>query len=633
MVKPIYALIAFIICFPASAQNLSLGMGGTGNFTRVAFNEAFNFNLLTLEGDTLLLSAENATLKKSVSLPIYARFSSKKNWWIQANYGYETWRFGLDAQTSNTPYEIEQRVNNQLAASWDNYSGTLDSLAFRNEFYELYTNNEEENSRGEINSFERVQYNRLSLLFGAVLNRKAPIKFYYGLGADLMMTSTFESYQGLVFDSEQIAYQNEILDAMPKLQSFQFAPALHFGLERQNLRIGLDFTLYAFAIYGGHESSLNNVTQRNTVDSEVIKDVRTFGVHLNYSFFNQNFNQNIDPERQAELDPHVVGRYRQKPKLFQFGAKIDFPSLHKSGWSVLDDYDLTEENDAINAKLRSENDTYLTGLNIAGEDLNDFVYIEKNDADIYINEEGNLDTNLIFTTLFFDSGNINTILKSPKFSGFIRFNPHERFSVDLNLGYQNQIYGIVAYETKNASAIDNQLNLTRRLLYQENFHEISLGINGYFQYRLNNVSQIGCHLGLNANTWIPGLFVVEQGGINDAELLEDFHDYLIEQDDAEEWNKNLNPEGDKGLFSKADYYNHTYEPSSAIAQQNSYHSDFSDYLMDTPLKRSFFEVRLGLDYYIENLKFSVYGEHSVWKQKFMYNNLLSMGMSVSMFIY
>jgi len=119
----------------------------------------------------------------------------------------------------------------------------------------------------------------------------------------------------------------------------------------------------------------------------------------------------------------------------------------------------------------------------------------------------------------------------------------------------------------------------------------------------------------------------------DAELLEDFHEYVIEQDDAEEWNKNQNPDGDKGLFSKADYYYHTYNSDSEIAQQDSYHSDFTDYLMDNQWKRSFLELRFGVDFYVENLKFTLYGEHPVWKRKFLYNNLFTVGLSASIFIY
>lgn len=634
MVRLVLILLVTTCCGSLIAQNLSLGLGGTGNFSRPAFNEQFNFDVLTLDGDTLILTAENATVDKSISLPIYARFTSKKNWWIQANYGYETWRFGLNGIASPTPYAVANNVDDRLAASWAIYTGDLDSIAFRTEFYDLYTQDEEDRNTINFNGYERVQYNKLSLLFGSILNRKAAIKFYYGGGIDLMMTSTFESYQGLVFDTDRVTFQNEILDAFPKLQRVQFAPTFHFGLERQNLRIGLDFTYYPVAIYGGHESSKNNVTQPNNISADLIKNIKTFGVHLNYTFFNQNFNQRISDDKKAALDPVVIGRYTKKPKFIQFGARVDFPSLHKSGWSVLDDYDLEDENDALNAKLRTENDTYLTGLSVDGDDLYDFIYIEKEDEDIFINEAGDLDTNIVFSTLFFDSGNINTIIKSPKFSGFMRFNPHKNYSFDLDLGYQNQTYGIVAYETQNGSTGGEEFSTrTRRLLYQENFHQISLGLNQYFLHRLNNVSQIGVHFGINANTWIPGRFIVEQGGVNDGELLEDFHEYLIEQDDAEEWNKNVNPDGDKGLFSKEDYYNHTYEPESEIAQQDSYHSDFSDYLLDSQLKRSFLELRLGVDFYVENLKFTLYGEHSVWKRKFLYNNLLTIGMSVSMFIY
>ncbi|NOQ76080.1 MAG: hypothetical protein GQ574_29010 [Crocinitomix sp.] len=632
MVKSLLFIFALIISHVGFNQNLSLGLGGTANFSRAIYNSEFNFDVLTPAGDTLILEANNIDISKSISLPIFARYTAKKNWWIQMDYGYETWRFDIDGQASPTAYTIDGNVNDRLAASWAIYSGGLDSVSFRNEFYEAYQQNEEDENLTEFNSFERVQYNKLSVAFGSQLNKKGAIQFYYGLGSSIMTTSTFESHQGLVFENDLVLYQNEILDAFPKLTSFQIAHFINFGLERQNLRVGIDMIFHGFALSSVHEGSKNNVTQTNNVDSELVQRLGSFGVHLNYTFFNQNFNQIISDDKRAILDPVVIGRYNQKPKLFQFGAAIDFPSLHKSGWSILEGYDLEDQNVELNTKLNAENDTRITGLHINAEDLGDYIYIEKADEDVFINGAGEIDTNVIFTTLFFDSGNINTIVKSPKFSGFVRINPHQLFSADLSLGYQNQIYGIVAYETKETATGEDIKSITRRLLYRENYHQITLGTKAYYQNRLNNVSKIGAHIGINYNLWLPGRFITEKGGANDSELLEDFHEYYLENDDADEWNKNINPDGDKGLFSKADYYNHTYEPDSEIAQQNSYHSDFSPYLINTALKRSFFEVRLGVDLYVENLKFTVFAERSVWKKKFLYNDLTTFGMSVSMFL-
>lgn len=632
MVKSLLFISAFAITIAGHSQNLSLGLGGTANFSRAIYNSKFNFDVLTPVIDTLILGANNVDITKSISLPIFARYTSKKNWWLQLDYGYETWQFNVDGQASLTSYAINSNVNDRLANSWAAYSGGLDSLAFRNEFYDIYRQNEEDNNLINFNSYERVQYNKLSVAFGSQLNQKGAIQFYYGLGMNMMTTSTFESHQGLVFESDLVSYQNEILDAFPELESFQMAPFINFGLERQNLRIGFDMTYYGFALSGGHEGSKNNVTQANSVNKEMAQRLASFGVHLNYTFFNQNFNQIINDDKRAILDPVVIGRYNQKPKLIQIGGAIDFPSLHKSGWSILDDYNLEDQNEALNTKLINENDTRITGLQIDAEDLGDYIYIEKEDEDVFINETGEIDTNVIFTTLFFDSGNINSIVKSPKFSGFIRVNPHELFSADISLGYQNQTYGIVTYETKETSSQENITSITRRLLYRENYHQISLGTKAYFQNRLNNVSKFGGHIGINYNIWLPGRFIIEKGGANDSELLEDFHEYYLENDEANEWNKNINPEADKGIFSKADYYNYTYDSDSEIAQQNSYHSDFTPYLMNSAIKRSFFEIRLGLDLYVENLKFTVFAERSVWKKKFLYNDLTTFGMSVSMFL-
>ncbi|MFT5822266.1 MAG: hypothetical protein ACI8ZM_003522 [Crocinitomix sp.] len=632
MVKSLLFIFAIMISVVGFNQNLSLGLGGAANFSRATNDSTFNFDVLTPVGDTLILRANNVDISKSISLPIFARYTAKKNWWIQMNYGYETWRFDIDGQANITEYAIDGNVNDRLADSWANYSGELDSVSFRNWFHKVYKEREERENLTEFNSFERVQYNKLSVAFGSQLNKKGAIQFYYGFGCNMMTTSTFETHQGLVFENDLVSYQNEILDAFPELESFQIAPFINFGLERQNLRVGVDMTYHGFALSGGHEGSKNNVTQSNAINSDLVQRLGSFGVHLNYTFFNQNFKQIISDDKRAILDPIVIGRYNQKPKLFQFGAVIDFPSLHKSGWSILDDYNLDNQNTELNAQLNAENDTRITGLQIDAEDLLDYIYIEKEAQDIFINEVGEIDTNIIFTTLFFDSGNINTIVKTPKFSGFIRVNPHRLFSADLSLGYQNQTYGLVTYETKESSDGENIKSITRRLLYRENYHQISLGTKAYFQNRLNNVSKIGAHIGINYNLWLPGRFIVNKGGANDSELLEDFHDFFLGDEEAGEWNKNVNPEADKGLFSKADYYNHTYVPSSEIAQQKSYHSDFSPYLMDTQLKRSFFELRIGVDLYVENLKFTVFAERSIWKKKFLYNDLMTFGMSVSMFL-
>jgi hypothetical protein len=205
------------------------------------------------------------------------------------------------------------------------------------------------------------------------------------------------------------------------------------------------------------------------------------------------------------------------------------------------------------------------------------------------------------------------------------------------MGYQNHTYGITAYETESETIGDETSIQTRKLVYQENFHELSFGLNTYVQKHINNISQLGFHVGLNYNMWFNGNFITEGGGINDSELLEDFHDYNTGQEDnknnpdaeKDEWNRNEYPDADKGVFTKQDYYNYNHNGQDAAT---SYHIDYSPYLLNTFQKRSYFELRFGIDYYIENLKFNLYAERSVGRNQTMYNSLFTVGMGVALFL-
>ncbi|MFK8037459.1 MAG: hypothetical protein AB8B74_04165, partial [Crocinitomicaceae bacterium] len=212
----------------------------------------------------------------------------------------------------------------------------------------------------------------------------------------------------------------------------------------------------------------------------------------------------------------------------------------------------------------------------------------------------------------------------------------ELFAADFNVSYQNQTYGIRGYETVSET-IDGETTVqTKKVVYQENFHELSFGLNTYAQKQINNISQLGVHVGLNYNLWFNGRFDIEAGGINDSELLQDFHDYNTGQKDgkksseeAEEWNSSENSDGDKAVFTKVDYYNQKHDNKAGA---ENYYTDYRPYLFNSWQKRSYFELRFGIDYYIENLKFNLYAERSLLRNNTMYSSLFTVGMGVSLFL-
>ena len=613
-------LISILIC---SGQNLSMGVGARANINWVESREEFNFDILNSIGDTLKLTTTGAgvELLNGLSFPIYARYTSKRNWWAQLNYGYEVWRLGINASTKPTDYAIQTKINEL-------------GLESTEELTEAF----EDDATVKLESFERVQYNKLSFAIGSSINKKGIVTFYYGAGFDFYTTSTIETYQGLIYDNNEVELQYQVLADLPKLETNIFSPFVNFGIEKQNIRLGLDLSFYPGPAFGQHQPENNLTTLPNLVNSQLIKNIKAVGVSLNYTLFNQNFNQAISADKKNVLDPLVIGKYRQKPKLIQYGISLNFPSFRNNGWSVIDAFELENENDIVfyNDSLKDKNDTYLSGrlfqydLTQDAQEILDYIYIEKQDETTFINESGAVDTVFISTLIFLDWGEINSIVKSPKVSAFVRLNPHELFSTELNVGYQNHTYGIVAYESVNKTIDGETRSQTRKLVYQENFHELSFGLNVYTQKQINNISQIGFHIGLNYNVWFNGIFQREPGGINDSELLEDFHDYNVGDDEeAEEWNANINADADKGVFTKKNYYDYKYNGQNAEA---SYHLDYSPYRFNSFQKRNYFEFRMGLDYYIENLKFNLYAERSILRNETMYSSLLSVGMGVSLFL-
>ena len=644
MVKFLNLILAFSLSLCSLGQNLSLGIGGRVSNNWVQNQTKFNFDILNGSGDTLKLQtiSDNAvSLTNGLSFPIYVRYTSKRNWWAQLNYGYEIWRLGINAESTPTEHYIQTEVEAQINELTGNFSDEALS-----DLKKIFEENILDDESVDLQSFERVQYNKLSLAFGSSVNRRGIITFYYGAGIDFYTSSTLESYQGLVYDNDEVSLTQHILEAMPKLKSSLIAPSASLGIEKQNIRLGLDFAFFPRPIFGEHNAENDNLpdpdikanTQLNGFDNQLINNIASAGVSLNYTLFNQNFNQAISADKKNVLDPVVIGRYREKPKLLQYGVSLNFPSFHNSGWSVIDGFEISEEEDLrLDGLLIDNDDHYLSG-NLFNEsrEIEDYIYLEEKDQELLVNNDSIIDTNFVSTTLFFALGNINSIVKSPKLSVFARLNPHELFSADFNLGYQNHTYGIRSYETKSETINGETNTQTRKLVYQENFHELSLGLNAYVQTQINNISRLGCHVGINYNLWFNGNFIKESGGINDSELLEDFHNYNIgKAEEAEEWKtddiNDINADDrDKGVFTKKDYVDFNYgEPSD---KPSSYYANFEPYLFNTLARRSYFELRFGIDYYIENLKFNVYAERSILRNRTFYNSLLTVGMGVSLFL-
>ena len=641
MVKYLGIIIAFVTTLQSTAQNLSLGIGVSTQWSHVGFRENLGFDILDNNGDTLSLKAIDLNLEPIYAVPVYLRYNSKKNWWLQLDYSYERWRFDLNGETQHTAAYIGSRVKNKLKNAWEVYKETGDStyqtiFEYDSAFRDVYIVNELGLHKRLFNSYETVQYNKISLGFGSSFNNRGKVKVFYGGGVNLILKSTFESYQGFNYEDTDVKLQFKVLEKLPKLEDAQLSPFFKFGLEKQNLRFGFDLQLYPNPAFGATDNERTQWIVDNRFDDQTVKYALNYGLHVNYTIFNQNFGQKDIEDKGRVLDPKIIGKYKEKPKLFRFGCAASFPSFYNTGWSILDGFEIDEETDTLthalmNEHLADKNDKYLTGVHVDDDEIEDNIYLEKRIYDVFVNENGFIDTSVIYQTLFFAWGNLNTIIRSPKISGFMSVNPHPLFSVELNAGYQKLTLGIETYESERYAQGGEKYITMRKLLYQENFNEVSLGINLNAHKRISNTGKIGLHFGMNVNTWIKGKFEVEAGGVNDSELLQDFHQYFINGRYQDSWNTNINPLASKGVFSKQDYVLHNYKPNSAVGQQASYHTDFSDYLFNTRQKRRSLELRYGIDYYIDNFRFTLYGERSLWKPGSLYNDLTTFGFGVSMF--
>lgn len=629
MVKAVPILIFFVLPINLFGQRLSMGGGARVSANTLENRSKFNFDIIKNNGDTLILKPKSTSLTAALSTPVFVRYNSNRNWWFQVDYGYDVWRLDINGYTEPTNAFINSQVE-ELIKDLNDFQ--------KEELREVYEESVKAQETYDFKSFQKVQYNRLTAAIGSAFNRQGTVTFYYGGGLELYTASTIESYQGLVYENPEVSNQYQVLEAMPQLKLGIMSTFLNVGLERQNFRIGLDFVLFPGPIFGEHQN-LNKATQKNAFSNQFIKSVKSIGLNVNYTLFNQNFNQAIKIDKKNVLDPLIVGRYRQKPKLIQVGLSINFPNFYTSGYSVISGLEITEEQDLeLDRILNLNNDHYLSGTMFHKTEMPnkdrtfDYIYLEINNEEYFINTNGVADTCQVSTTLFFDRGIINSIAILPKLSGFVRINPHELLSLEGNVGFQNHTYGIVAYETERKTVDNETSEQTRKLVYQENFRELSLGLNAYTQKYITNISQLGFHIGLNYNLWFNGAFNSEKGGINDSELLREFHEYNtgeINDDVSSEWNANINPNANKGIFTKDAYVESKYGNGS---DQSSYHMDYSPYLFNTGKKRNYFELRAGIDFYVDNLKFHVFAEKSLGRNKTMYNNLFTLGMGMSLFL-
>ena len=635
MVKRIYWLIVLSCSATSYAQNISLGVGGSIILNQTAQDNHLRFDVFDGLGDTLLLQINSSEMEPIYSLPLYVRYNSRKNWWLQLGYGFEYWRLNLNGQTMHTKHFITTAALHRTALSWSNYQGTdfTNYQAYRDAFFPIFLADEQANQTTAFKSFNGLQYNKFSLNFGSALFQKSKVKMVYSLGVDFITKSTSESYRGLAYDDPDIIENYEILKALPSLVEFNFVPFATLGLERQNLRVGLDIHLSPRPAVSVFEDSNPQIISQNNNTDPTISSLLQYGLHVNYALFSQYLNKNENKEKVRTLNPEILGKYVEIPKLWQLGFTVDFIGLFNSGFTNLGGYTLSQaDQEQIDQELKANADGYLSGTFIIDPEVQDYLYIEKHKRDFIVNDLGNIDTNDVFKTLFFAWGNINTIIKSPKVTGFVTYSPFNHLAFEMGAGYRRQTLGLESYEKTTIRTSTGIMENTNELLYQETFHEASVGLRLIATKKIDHSSKIGLQLGVNYNAWIPARFRQETGGANDSELLEDFHNYFVLGKETGTWNANLNPGADKGVFSKQDYYNHQYVPGSDISQQFTYHTDFSDHLFNTVKQRSFFDLRLGLDYYIEKWRFTIYGEQSLGQVSLLYDNFLTLGMAFSFYV-
>ena len=626
MVKIKCVLLSLLLANVCVAQNISLGIGGSLLLNQLDHNENITFDLMNVNGERLTLQTDDVTLEPIYSFPIFIRYESKKNWWVQLAYGFEYWRMNMKGQTIMNPEYIENQTQTSLQSSWQNYSGSqyLDFSAYSAAFHPTFYEQEKANSTRGFEYYDAMQYNKFNLSFGSVLFKKSRYKIVYGIGIDFISKNTSESYHGLIYEDPFLIKQFEFLQALPALLEFNFAPSFSLGFEKQNLRIGIEGHLFNKPAITDLEGANSSVILEKSDAKPTIKNVLSVGMYLNYSLFTHYLDSKFNKNRLDELKPQILDEHYEKPNTWQFGITADFISLVNTTFTNPSQLELSEEDHLkIDQALTANNDNYLTGLAVTDYEAIDNIYIEKKYTELNVNDLGQIDTANISQLIFFNWGTLNTIIKSPKISGFVRFSPFKSIFFESAFGFQTQTLGVEAYEKVEREIGSNNSTSVREILYQERFNELSISAQAFGTKRILKTSKIGANVGLVFNHWIPGKFTREIGGKNDSELLTDFHDYFIQNQGSEEWNNQINSKADKGVFSKQDYYD------SFVSSEEKYHRDFSDQLLNSFSKRSFIEIRFGLDYYIEKWRFSVYGEKSFWKKSTFYNESFQLGVAIS----
>jgi hypothetical protein len=626
MVKIKCVLLSLLLTNFCAAQNISLGIGGSLLLNQLEHSENITFDLKNVNGESLILKADKVTLEPIYSFPIFIRYESKKNWWVQLAYGFEYWRMNMEGQTMMNPAYIENQTQTSLQSSWQNYAGSQypDFASYSTAFHPTFYAQEKALNTREFEYFDAMQYNKFTLSFGSVLFKKSRYKIVYGIGLDFISKNTSESYHGLIYEDPFLIKQFEFLQALPALLEFNFAPSFSLGFEKQNLRIGIEGHLFNKPAITDLEGANSNVILEKSDADPTIKNVLSVGLYLNYSLFTHYLDSKLKQGRFDELKPQILDEHYEKPNTWQFGITADFISLVNTSFTNPSQFELSEEDHLkIDQALTANNDNYITGLAVTDYEAIDNIYIEKKYTELNVNDLGQIDTVNISKLLFFNWGTLNTIIKSPKISGFVRFSPFKSIFFESALGFQTQTMGVESYEKVEREIGSNKSTSVREILYQERFNELSLSAQAFGTKRILKTSKIGANVGLVFNHWIPGKFTREAGGKNDSELLKDFHDYFIQNQGSEEWNNQLNSEADKGVFSKQDYYD------SFMNNEEKYHRDFSDQLLNSFSKRSFIEIRFGLDYYIEKWRFSVYGEKSFWQKSTFYNESFQLGVAIS----
>ncbi|PLX01290.1 MAG: hypothetical protein C0594_13490 [Marinilabiliales bacterium] len=646
-------IVLVLLSAAAFSQSIKFGLGAKGYLNRVDAYDQLTFKAIDNTGDTLFMALDDIKFSSSGTIPIFLRYQSRKRWWVQLDYDFERWTADIYGSTNNTEYYLDAKASQDVENAWNDYAGTEFTTyeQYYNHYYNIFYSSYKTQNEIPYKFHEEMQYNRISLSAGSSFFNKRKLKVFYGLGLSAFFPRSYysaymsgnsewysEGFRGLVYDNENFENKYKLTKNFPRLNSSLVTFNSLLGVENHRFRLGFEMR-YSANIQAERmeESSGEIINEYYEHEMDEYNYLVSYGLFFNYTISDYKLNKKIDEEKLMTLKPEVLGKYKAKPDRWHFGLSVDIPSFFNKGYfyvggSYMDDeYNTYDDDDVYRIDSILAEDPYLPKVYPNGTDKDNFL-IESYIYEYYIDDNNEIDTNIYWRTLFLEGGDINTVIRTPKISGLITYVPFRNISVDFRPGYQNISVGINAYETKYGVEYGSETRSTRQLMFLENFHEVSMGVNINTMFPINATSKAGCHIGFNANLWIPGKYRQEAGGANDSELLKEFHEYLIYGSDQQEWNYNENEGATKGVFSKMDYYAWMYDEESEIYDEDWYHMDFSDYLMNTTKKRLQAEMRLGLDYYFNNMKFSAYSEFSVSELSYMYSSFVSVGMSFALYL-